>query len=201
MSYPYRVVIRKTVSTEVRGEDSTQSHLRPIALLPEEKMRHIFEECLRERGYKEKGGRFHIEQGESVEWVVDLKEMTVTARVQMQEKIHHQIERREEGDEWDRRKARQKEDEVRHRLEVEVESLAQTALNEEVRRQKNTELQERAGQLLEQTANERRNEIERLLVDVHARALKEKATTLGEISYQEEQWEQDQYELTIKITE
>ncbi len=82
----------------------------------------------------------------------------------------------------------------------EEEKLAEQLAREPAAAGKET-LRAEAGERLRAGEAERRQEINRLVLEVMSEALKEKAGELGNVERIDERWDGDEYELTISVAE
>lgn len=202
MSYPYRVVVSKSVETTVNASDRASHKLKLTPILPEPRMREILEETLEKRGWTRRDdGTWESvrEGGESL--VCDPETMTVTASVEVSEQIQKERTIHASGDAWSRRDV----DEARERLRQEVEERLEqeieiTGAEKEARR---SELQQKIADRLAANTKERRRELNEIVMEVYAESLKEKAHSLGEVTEIHESRAADgtAYELTIRIAE
>ncbi|MBI2301476.1 MAG: hypothetical protein HYU66_21430 [Armatimonadetes bacterium] len=202
MSRPYRIVVQKVVESEVTAEDRSTLRLQVDPVLGEGETDALLEGVLARRGWERAGdGVWRKERGEGETMTLDVAKREVTTTLELRRKVEQQVRRELRGDTWNWRQMRemtaQELAEVRRqeeeRLTAEV-SGRQVARAEE-------ELQSEVGRRLAEGAPERRQEVNRIVVETVAEALRQKARELGNVDRVDEAWDGDEYELTISIRE
>jgi len=207
MSRPYRIIVRKTVREEVGVDDRATLALNLERILPEDRMKEVLGEILERHGWTRRNGTYE-KRGEGGETTVcDLDTLEVVTTVEARGTIEEKVERTVRGDTWNWRAGREKTQAeldaeiaaTRARVEAEMEAGAIPA---ERKAQAERDLRREAMRRLEAGEEERRQELNRIVLEVYAEALKEKARELGEIEQIHEAWRnEEEYELVIRMAE
>jgi len=201
MSYPYKVVVTKTVVEQVEASDRSESKLSLLPILPEDRMRDLVAEALRKRGFEAKTGEpdkltKRGEHGETI--TVDLPTLTVVAEVSEKGEIRKEKTVEVLGD-APRPPTADDEQALRERAEKSLER--QLAVSEEERGQVEDEYRRKLAAALEEGADARRRELNEVCLEVYAESLKERAKSLGTVTGVQESRGDQEYELTITIAE
>jgi len=201
MSYPYKVVVTKTVVEQVEASDRSESKLSLLPILPEDRMRDLVAEALRKRGFEQKAGdpdklTKKGERGETI--TVDLPTLTVTAEVSEKGEIRKEKTVEVLGD-APRPPTADDEQALRERAEKTLER--QLAVTDEERGQVEDEYRRKLAAALEEGADARRRELNEVCLEVYAESLKERAKSLGTVTGVQESRGDQEYELTITIAE
>jgi uncharacterized protein YqfB (UPF0267 family) len=201
MSHPYRVVVSRTVERAVQARDYVTNRINLLRLLPLEIMRGFLEKALREHGWQRENGTYRKvgEQGE--EMVFDLEEMTVTTRLETEEVISKEKTVTARGDALRRSDVSQAKEALRRRVEEQLEK--DLRITDQEVAAKEAALQADLAERLAATEEARLRELNRVIKDVYAESLKEKAKTLGTVTHVHEETRRDgqEYQLTIRIAE
>ncbi len=202
MSRPYRIVVKKVVEQEITADDRSTARLKLDPILPEERLSEVLADALRRHGWRETAdGVFEKERGEGESMTCDVESREVTTTIRIETTIRQELHKEIRGDTWNWRQMREMTadelDEVRRREE---EKLAEQLAREPAAAGKET-LRAEAGERLRAGEAERRQEINRLVLEVMSEALKEKAGELGNVERIDERWDGDEYELTISVAE
>lgn len=202
MSRPYRILVQKVIEEELRAADRSVLYLRLDPVLPEADLERILTAVLARRGWVEvEPGVFEQprEDGQSV--TLDLTERTVTTEVALARTLRETRRRKLEGDTWNWHEQREMTDEEFAQMQQSATDALGDSVTESRRRRAEEALRTQAAAALAETADERRREVNQLVLEVLAEALKEKAAELGHVERVDEQWQGEDYELTISIAE
>lgn len=202
MSRPYRIVVQKVIEEELRAADQSVLHLRLDPVLPEEQLDRVLAQVLTRRGWTETEPGVYTQQREDGQTLTcDLTQRTVTTTVELERTLRETRRRKLEGDTWNWREQREMTDEEFAQLQRDAETALGDSVTDSRRRRAEQELQGAAAAALAQTEDERRREVNALVIEVLADALKEKAAELGTVERIDESWQGADYELTISIAE
>ena len=185
MSLSYRVSLK--VCEVVSADDKTVHQLDLRDVLPEDEMKDLLKQRLLEQGFEERGEalvREHEESGEVV--TVDMETLELTAELELESEVSGNV------DAWGDSHTRQA---AKRQAEARAQSQADALLE---RGQK--EAQSQVSQKLAAGEGARLEEMNQVLQDVYAEALKRKARRMGEVIEQYEGTNAaGEYELVIKI--
>lgn len=204
MSFPYRVVVTRSVHESVKGKDSSANSISLTPILGDERMKDLLCQALEKRGFEKQADGTWKRTKDGVTEVFDPKTMTITATSEQAGEIKKEKTVEAHGDSAGRgdveRSRAHAEAEVGSRLEKEI------AITEAERRKKQDELTAKARQALEDSEKERVKDLNEATLDVYAEALKEKARTMGEVKEVRENRKENgaggtEYELVIKVGE
>lgn len=201
MSYPYRVVITRSVVERVSAEDRSETQLDLAGVLPAQRMRELLRAALLRHGWaphESEAERLEQKGPRGERLTVDLGSLVVVAEVSEAGEIRKErtLEGRgdssEPPDDADREALRKRVEEKLDR-ELVVSDAERAGLE--------CEFKQRLAARLEAGAEERRRLLNELCLEVYAVALKERAASLGTVTNISEQRDSSGYELTITIRE
>ena len=200
MSRPYRILVQKVVEQEVTAGDRSTLRLKLDPVLPPERLAEVLGEVLQRNGWERTAdGAYEKDRGDGENLTCDVATGEVTAVIELETQVRQTVHKEIRGDTWNWRQMRemtdQELDDVRQREEEKLTAEvtahqrdeAESALREEVRRR------------LDEGADERRREVNRVVLEVMGEALKEKAAELGQVQRVDEHWDGEAYELTIAV--
>ena len=187
MSMGYRVSLKNLVREVVKGGDEICHRLDLQEVLAEEEMKEILRAALQERGFEEgEGDQLSRKGDDGVITEVDLEEMTITNRLEVQQELSAQVE--ETGRGTSQEHARR---DAQTRLSQRRDALIEAG---------SRDVQREATRKLEQGEEARVEEINEILQGVYAEALKRKAPRMGDVvEVRESTSEAGDYELVIKV--
>lgn len=202
MSRPYRIVVRKVIEHEVSAGDTSTLRLDLDAAAPGADVERILAEVLERNGWREVSpGVYEKERGDGEAMSCDLAERRVTTTIQLDRKVSEEVRRELRGDTWNFAEGREMTAaelaEVRRRATEQLEGR----LSAEQKQRAGDALQREATQRLTEGEADRRREINRVILEVMAESLKEKAASLGNVEQMDEEWRGADYELTIQVRE
>lgn len=204
MSYPYRVVVSRSVQESVKGKDSSTNAISLTPILEEGRMRDLLTQALEKRGFEKQGDGTWKRTKDGIVEVFDPGSMTITATSETEGEIKKEKTVEAHGDAMNRntveRDRAHAEAEVGARLEKDL------AITDEERRRKHDELTAAARKRLEESEKARVQDLNEATLDVYAEALKEKARTMGEVKEIKENKKDNgaggtEYELVIRVGE
>ena len=207
MSRPYRILVRKVVHEEVRAGDRSTIRLNLDRLLPPEEMKALLEEVLARHGWEHTEDGWKQERASGETMTLDPETLEVVTTLEREDVIEQDLEREARGDTWNwRRRREMTEDELRQdqeRLRRQVEQQLEREVKlDELKAGRQRELQQEIAGQLEAGEPERREALNRIILEVYSEAIKQKARTLGDIEEMREEWHGDEeYELVISIAE
>lgn len=199
MSHPYRVSVTHTTTETLSSEDYTQCKIDLTPILPEDRMKDIFENALKDNDWNYDAERDvwskEREGGERME--VNVNDMTCTTYIEVEGSISKSKTVTATGDSWNGKNV----DDEKKRLEDKVRTSLEKELHitETEKQKKQEELSHQASKHLRESEEERNKELNEVLVDTYAQALQEKAKTMGEITEISESKNENEYELIIKV--
>lgn len=185
MSLSYRVTLQ--VKEVVGADDKTVHQLDLREILSQEEMRDLLRQSLKSRGFEEGEGNTLTRKEEGGEVItVDLDSLEMSTELEDASEVSGNVDAW--GDAETRQGAkRQAEDSARRQADAMVERGRQ-------------DVQRRVTQQLAEGEKDRLEEMNEVLQDVYAEALKQKARRMGEVVDQHEGTnENGEYELVIKV--
>lgn len=193
MSQLYSIELKSAVTERIETADSVAYPIALQDILPQEDMKDLLRESLVNNGFEadEENENILTKQGAGGEDIIfNLDDMEVTARLEDAKDVTAEVNatgRAYDDQEMARRNAQEKlkaqEDAVRRELAKET-----------------SELQSELSDRLAESESERMREINEVLQDVYADALKRKAGQMGDImEVHESTSPEGEYELTIRI--
>jgi len=186
MSLTYQVQLKSLVTEK----DHSRFKIELRNILPEDEMKAILALVLKEEGWQEKDGSFHkAREDETVS--IDLNTMEVVTEVKKEAQVKVSVTR-EDSESSDMRGSREA-------------SPMTPAEREKLHVQKKAKLRKLAVQVsktLQETVEQRRQELDQTLARVYARAIKKKATQLGSVQEMHEEVRDDGvYSIMIRVKE
>lgn len=204
MSYPYRVVVTRSVNETVAGKDSSHNSISLTPILGEGRMKDLLCEALEKKGFQKQADGTFSRTKDGVNEVFDPKTMTITATAETSGEIKKEKTVEAHGDAMNRtsveRARAHAEAEVGAKLEKEL------TINDADRAKKQEELTAAARKALDDSEKARVQDLNEATLEVYAEALKEKARTMGEVKEIRENKKDNgaggtEYELVIKVGE
>ncbi len=173
MSRAYRVKVRESLRTTVRGEDHVGACLELLEVLPAEEMAALLAEELKGRGFAERNGRLARQGADGLTVLVDPCDGSVEVRSVLEEELSIEGERSGVADEdWGEPGRIRAERKLRGELIEELDKKAGKG---------SAEAQKKATDRLEAGLLDVRAELDKVVNRVTAEALKRKAGRLGRI--------------------
>lgn len=188
MSRAYRIKVREAVTREIRAEDSIQTRIEMLEVLPPEEMAELLAKELEARGFQRQDDGTLIRKGDGVSITVEpcTGEVTVAAETEQTVKL----EGSREGYGYDDIGPSSRT--IRDRLSAEVRADLEKRAE-----QSSARLQSEATQKLEKQLAELQPELTKVVNRVTAEALKQKAAQMGDVKEIHE--DQESGSLTIKV--
>ena len=203
MSYPYRVVVSKTVETVVDAKDRATARVLLTPLLPADAMKELLREALVRRGWAPRpGDATKLERArDGTTEVFDLTTLVVTTEVTIAETIRKEKTVEVVGDAFRKEDIETARDRLRAKASEELEK--QLAVTDAEREAARKELERVIAAKLIASEDERRRDLNETLLDVYKEALRKKAASLGSVTSVKEERRDGgrEYELTIKVAE
>lgn len=202
MSYPYRVTVTASVSEVVSGGDQHVVRIATTRTLPADEMRKLVAKHAEERGWREEGGKLVKDGGDGERQVMDLESMQVTTSVQTEETISRseKVEATGDMDYVRNMSVEEAKEALRQRAQGELDK--QIAITDAERERARAGLAAQASRKLEATQAARQRELNEIVRDAEADALKVVAPSLGTVvdtSVVMGGATGEEYELTIQI--
>lgn len=184
-------------SCTVVVDDATVTKIALEKILPEPAMKDILKETAKNNGWKSStcGNEDELHKdSEEVELTLDMKNLTVTAVAKKVAKIEL-----EESAKVTALPGEIKNATAKAAKELDAKLAAQV---DEIAEKQKTEFEKQVSEALTKTEETRKKELNELMLQIYAEALKKKAASLGTItSLKEGKNEDGEYEITIKVTE
>jgi hypothetical protein len=202
MSYPYRVVVTRSVQESVKGKDSSQNAISLTPILNEGRMKELLTQALEKKGFEKQADGTWSRTKNGVTEVFNPETMTITATSETAGEIKKEKTVEAHGDSGGRgnveRDRAHAEAEVGARLEKDL------AITDAERKKKQDQLTAEAKKRLDESEKARVQDLNEATLDVYAEALKEKARTMGEVKEIRENKKDNgaggtEYELVIKV--
>lgn len=183
MSYPYRVSVTRSVAEEVTGGDRHVARLSATNILPSDDMRDLVAEKARARGWKDsEEGKLEKQNDDGTRQVLDLETMEVETTASVGGQISRQETVEATGDTDFVPKGTTLEQARAALAEKAGKELeASIKISDEEREAKRAELSAAASAKLAVNADARRRELNEIVRDAEASALKAKAKTIGRV--------------------
>jgi len=199
MSRPYRILVRRVVEKEVVAEDSSTLKLDLDDNVSEEQLAR----ALAREGWTEREpGVWEKERADGETMSCDLGEREVTTTITVGTTLSEERERELRGDTWNWREMREMTAEEMAALRAAEEAKLSGDISDYRVRQTERKLRAGAAEQLESGSEERRREVNRVVIEALAESLKDRAATLGQVVASDEgKWQGDEFELTITIRE
>ena len=197
MSQSYVIRVSASVKETINAKDKRTKTLSLTEIVPCDEQKEIMREVLAERGWEkvedEEGEVYERRQGDVVERI-DLEDMTHEASVELSRTLERDRTITVRGDrdfeDPDERRAKEKE-----ALERSI------AISDEERDGAEVGMHRQIAEVLDETEEERTEEINEVVSQVYAESLKRKARRMGSVTEMRESREGGDYELVIKLTE
>ncbi len=201
MSYPYKVVVSKSVVERIEASDRSESSLSLLPILERERMGDLLKGALERRGWEAVEGepnklRKKGERGEVM--TIDLETQVVTTEVHEEGEIRKEKTVEAVGDSI-RPPTSADEEQLRERVEKTLEKQLEVTEREKIEAEE--EYRRRLTERLEETAAARQRELNEACLEVYSESLKERAASLGTVKEVHESRTDQEYELTITISE
>lgn len=194
MSQTYVIKVSASVQEKVHAKDRRVKQLVLTEIVDKEEQRAILEEQLAARGWeKQADGRWRRKRGEVVE-TLDPGDMTVEAEVELEKSLERSRTIVVRGD-------RDFEEQERRRQREQSELEKSIAITEDEKRRAEAVLQREIADKLEESEEERQDELNEVVRGVYAESLKRKARRLGTVTEVREGTAGQDYELVIKLTQ
>lgn len=200
MSYPVKVSVTRSVEEVVQAGDEQVCRLLMTNVVGADEMREILSDRLAARGWRKGAdGRFSRKGEAGEDLSVDLEAMTLTAKAAASEAIS----RTETVDAYADSDDLRRDPSARARLEKKAaeELESRLAIKDEDRAAAKARLEAKSAAAISAGEGARKREMNELMAEVHAEAVKRKAATLGNVVDVDEKVEGDSHSLTITITE
>ncbi len=199
MSRPYRIVVQRTVEQEVSAEDRSVLRLNLDEQVTEEQLAA----ALARQGWVEaEPGVWTKERAEGETMSCELAAREVVTVVSGVRTLAERRERELRGDTWNWKQMREMTAEELEALRAAEEEKLGEPLSESRVRGAERELAAQVSAQLQAGADERRREVGRVVVEALAESLRARAASLGTVtSTSEGQWQGDDFELTLTISE
>jgi hypothetical protein len=202
MSRPYRIVVQRVVEREVNAEDRTVLRLKLDPILPEERLDEVLGAVLEKNGWERTAdGTYQQSRGDGETLTCDVKAREVSCEIAVETTVREVVRKELRGDTWNWRQMREMTDEELAELEQAEAERLESCISETDLAKRAEEIREEVSQRLAEGDAERRETINKLVIEVTAEALKEKASELGTVKSLDERWDGQDYELTIQISE
>jgi FtsH ternary system domain X5 len=202
MSYPYRVVVTKSVEEVVDAKDRVVAKVTLTPILPPEAMREVLRDVLLGRGWTEsEPGKLSRKNENDEEQEFDLQALTVTTQLETKATIKKEKTVELVGDAWRKEDIDTQKERLREKAGKDLEK--RLAVTDDERARKRETLEKDLAERLEKGDSGRKKDLNEALLQVYAEALKKKAASLGNVtSVREERRDGGrEYELTIKVAE
>lgn len=194
MSQTYVIKVSASVQEKVHAKDRRVKQLVLTEIVDKEEQRAILEEQLAARGWeKQEDGRWRRKRGEVVE-TLDPGSMTVEAEVELEKSLERSRTIVVRGD-------RDFEEQERRRQREQSELEKSIAITDDEKRRAESVLQREIADKLDESEEERQDELNEVVRGVYAESLKRKARRLGTVTEVREGTAGQDYELVIKITQ
>lgn len=191
MSRAYWVKLTSAVSETIDASDKAVHKIDLESVIPEDEMEDILKGALERNGWEDSGDGTYTKTGDDgVTLTWNLEDMTVEATVRQEQQVTRDVQ--VEGRGYDQGTARREAE----RLLKQREQAARDAIGAE-----SEKLQRELAKQLGDNEQERMREINGVLQETYAEALKRKARRLGNVTSVQESSDGDEYSLTITISE
>ncbi|MGE0706959.1 MAG: hypothetical protein AB7N76_02790 [Planctomycetota bacterium] len=197
MSQSYVIRVSASVKETVNAKDKRVKTLSLTEIVPADEQKEILREVLRERGWEQVEGEetevWERREGQVVERI-DLDGMTHEASVELARTLERDrtITVRGDRDFEDPAERRERE---RQALERSIE------ISDDERQDAQTGMQREIAEVLDETEEQRTQEMNEVVSQVYAESLKRKARRMGTVTEMRESREGGDYELVIKLRE
>jgi len=208
MSRPYRILIQDIIKEQVEAADYSTLHLELLPILPDKQMKLLLSETLEEDGWEktEEGYTYSPNENETIS--INLNTLEIKVELELSATVIKKISAQIDIDDWDSKKHQIKDEAViKEEIELNRKKLEKTLktekqIDEAILQKRKKELEEKIRKSFINENEERKEKINKIVLKVYARALKEKAKKLGTIKEIKEDWKNDnEYQLTLRISE
>ncbi len=208
MSRPYRILIQDIIKKQVEASDYSTLHLELLPILPEKQMKLLLSETLEEDGWEktEEGYTYSSNEGETIS--INLNTLEIKVELELSATVIKNISAQIDIDDWDYEKNQIKDEAVikeeieSNRKKLEKTLRTEKQIDEDTLQKRKKELEEKIRNSFINENEQRKEKINKIVLKVYARALKEKAKKLGTIKEIKEDWKNDnEYQLTLRISE
>ena len=196
MSQTYVIKVSASVQEKVHAKDRRVKQIVLSEIVDKEEQRQILAEELRGRGWEEvpdQPGKWRRKRGQVVE-TLDLEDMTVESEVELEKTLERNRTIVVRGD-------RDYEEQEKRREREQKELEKSIAISDEEKRRAESVLQRQIADTLDESEEERTEELNDVVRGVYAESLKRKARRLGTVTEVREGTAGQDYELVIKITQ
>ena len=204
MSFPYRVVVTRSVQESVKGRDSSQNSISLTPILNEGRMKDLLCQALEKKGFAKQADGTWTRTKDGVTETFNPGTMTITATSEAAGEIKKEKTVEAHGDAGGR--ANVERDRAHAEAEVGAKLEKELKVTDAERAKKQEQLTAEAKKRLDDTERARVQDLNEATLDVYAEALKEKAKTMGEVKEIRENKKENgtggtEYELVIKVGE
>lgn len=189
MSRAYRIRVHESLQRVVRAQDSVQTQLELLEILPCDQMAELLGQELERRGFTRDGQTLTRKQ-EGTTTTVDLATGTLTVQSELAEQLALEGERTGRG--WTH--SGTSDENTRQKLQEQVRKDLESQAD-----QKATDLQKQATDRLEAQLGDLRRELDQAINRVTAEALKIKAAQLGAIKEMTEDAETGSLTIVLEV--
>lgn len=195
MSQTYVIKVSASVQEKVHAKDRRVKQLVLTAIVDQAEQQQILAEELTKRGWEQvpdQPGKWRRKQGGVVQ-TLDLGDMTVESEVELEQTLERSRTIVVRGD-------RDYEEQEKRREREQAELEKSIAITDEEKRRAESVLQRQIADKLDETEEERTEELNEVVRGVYAESLKRKARRLGTVTEVREGTAGQDYELVIKLT-
>lgn len=190
MSRSYRVRVRESLRTTIRGEDHVGTTIELLEILPGEEMAALLRDELARRGFGDEEGRLVRKSG-GLTIEVDPCSGEVEVRSECDEEITLEGEMSGHADtDWGETGRKRTEDNLRRQLTEQLQDRAE---------KQNARANKKATEQLESELSGLRAELDQVVNRVTAEALKRKAARLGRIKEMTEDAEAGSLTIVLEV--
>lgn len=195
MSQTYVIKVSAAVQEKVHAKDRRVKQLVLTGIVERAEQQEILAEELQKRGWEQlpdQPGKWRRKRGRVIE-TLDMGDMSVEAEVELEQTLERSRTIVVRGD-------RDYEEQERRRQREQTELEKSIAITEEEKRRAESVLQREIADELDQSEEERTDELNEVVRGVYAESLKRKARRLGTVTEVREGTAGQDYELVIKLT-
>lgn len=189
MSRAYRIRVHESLQRVVRAEDSVQTQLELLEILPCEQMAELLGQELERRGFTRDGQTLSRTQ-EGTTTTVDLTTGTLSVQSELAEQVSLEGERTGRGWTHSSTSPEETKEKLKEQVRKDLENQA---------KQKEAGLQQQATDRLEAQLGDLRRELDQAINRVTAEALKVKAAQLGAIKEMTEDVEAGSLTIVLEV--
>lgn len=191
MSRAYRIRVKEALARDIRAEDSIETHLEMLEVLPPEQMGELLARELEARGYERQEDGSLVKKGEDGV-TVTVEPCTGTVTIQAETADHVEVEGTREGYGYDDVGPGRKQ--IEERLGKELKADLEKRVDQQAEK-----LQQAATGKLEKQLQEVQPELREAVERVTAEALKQKAAQMGQIKEISEDRESGSLTITVEV--